>query len=197
MHNPSSRLLLGEPVLSMRARAPTTVPFARLPAPYRTTPADVHARLPELLDALASRFDLVAPLRAFDELFFRLADIIGLRERRYALGAPAARNGSAAARARANAKGDVVQVPRSPALAQPARVRARELDWDMRAFLTTRKLTADRVMYANVSSAWARSMAALGHAARARIGRFRALMRIARREDARVAAAVPGDGRAL
>lgn len=168
-HNPASRLLLGEPVLG------------EPPAATMMTPADVHVRLPRLQNALSS-FDLVAPLSAFDEFFFLLAERIGLRERRYSL---PRWNGGAAAAANLSSSGRPPGAVPTPDLALAA-MHAAKLDWDS---LTTTALSADQLVYANVSRAWEGAVAALEAGTRTRMGRFKALMRIARREDARKAAA--------
>lgn len=194
VHNPSARLLIGEPVLSLRANPGSG--FRRLPAMYATTPADVHARLPQLLEALGS-FDLVAPLSAFDELFFLLAERIGLRRRRYTLRSPAPGAASAANLSGVGLGRAPSRAPEPGAPLQERAVRANELDWDMRGWLASRKLSADRILYSNVSRAWERAIAALSPGTRTRMKLYKALMRIARREDARAAAAAASTSSAV
>jgi hypothetical protein len=127
------------------------------------------------LRAQLARFDLVAPLSRFDELWFLLADRLGLPGLGYALA-----NGGEDARVRR----EQLQLMRGRrgggrAEALPPIVRA--VEPALGASLVSGRFAADVALYANASSAWSALTRALDARTRVRMERFAMLM--GRRND--------------
>jgi hypothetical protein len=182
VHNLQSRLFLGEPVIRLQARPPARQvlpahPLARAAKMYHTTPEQVHAAQTWLLDAL-SKFDMLAPVERFDELWFLLAERLGLTELRYR----ASNNGNFT-RIQRELYRDRQQRRRIPLrrrkfaaeLAQrPPLVHS--VDEPTRERLLRTKVTADKQLYRTISTAWLGYTAALDAGTRDRMERFSKLM---------------------
>ncbi|KAJ1632815.1 hypothetical protein T492DRAFT_985854 [Pavlovales sp. CCMP2436] len=207
VHNLQSRLLEGEPVIrievdplvrSSRTRAQRLglgLPrsengsggsnehhLPRYAQLYSTMPADVHARQPRLLETLA-RFDLLAPMGCFDEVWFLLARRLGLRNLRYHMHNQA--NFTRMQRQKLEARGklgDRQKLRRPDAmLVKPPWVLS--LDVQQAEWLWREKLSADVSLYANVSAAWGRFTASLDAPTRRDMAEFVRLMSAAREEQ--------------
>lgn len=202
VHNLQSRLILGEMVIRLQVGKESvsqvqTVEsgqgdgakaseLARSLAPrvarmYRTTPEQVFAAHPRMLEQLG-RFDFLAPVDKFDELWFLVADRVGLSQLRYK--SVNTGNFTRMQREAFRKLGRARRVPQSrpDGLAvRPPLVHA--LDKQTAERLRRQKLSADVALFANVTRAWRDRVAALDAATRARMERFGKIMRRVRADE--------------
>lgn len=203
VHNLESRMILGEPVLRLQAgqgsrvregegeggaervAGPDGPPALQLGPLMRrmhaTTPERVHAAQPRLLEQLRA-FDLLAPMDRFDELWFLLADRLGLERLRYRL----ANSGNFTQVQREIQRASAAPRPRArwrPPPLDPHPPLVHALDERAAERLRRDKLTVDLALYRNVTGSWRRRVEALDAPTRSRMERFVQLMRGVRNEE--------------